>query len=356
MHDDASLGVISLSDSILVSELHCTLSRFISEHTCKQTVTTGWIHESPYVVRLHVLSVVPGHVQQCVAICDTGTTKLHTVAFVSVHMHDIDPTALTGSHRLVSVVSRVMVSMDINDIMPPGFHVSADATGPCDSPVVCGYKEFPLVLNRLQLGLTMGSRYYTLPTSRPTTRYRSPCGLGSTMVVNSIVLIYLDVSQYMVPGDLRAPTHDQVGILCPCSTSLSPSLKGLERYVASGVVCRCYHMGVRSVLQLVCDRLPVSWCVCSLDGTQQSDVCVDGIHCSVCIECYSALEDIIVSSLRHSPHSPSVHYSTLRSVTVSFCTGALMAHGMTVCPGGLLHPTTSVWCHLLHHWYPSMVT
>ena len=95
----------------------------------------------------------------------------------------------------------------------------------------------------------------------------------------------------MVPGDLRAPTRDQVGILCPCSTSLSASLKGLERYVASGVVCRCYHMGVRSVLQLVCIRLlPVSACVCSLDGTQQCDVCVAGIHSSVCIECYSALD------------------------------------------------------------------
>jgi hypothetical protein len=93
------------------------------------------------------------------------------------------------------------------------------------------------------------------------------------MEVNSIVLMYPDVNQYMVPGDLRAPTSDQVGIQCPCSTSLSASPKGLEHNVASGVLvcCCCYHMGVGSMLQQLCSELPVSGCICSTD-MQESHV------------------------------------------------------------------------------------
>ena len=79
------------------------------------------------------------------------------------------------------------------------------------------------------------------------------------------VMMHPDVNQYMVPGDLRAPTPDQVGIKCPCSISLPACPKGLERYVASGVVCCCYHMGVGPVLQQLCSELPVSGCICSTD-------------------------------------------------------------------------------------------
>ena len=164
--------------------------------------------------------------------------------------------------------------MDNNDIMPSGFSVSVSASGQCDSPIVCGYREFPLALDRLHLSLHKDSCYYTIPTTCPTTRNKHPCGLGSTMKVNSIVLMYPDVNQFMAPGDLRAPTSDQVGIQCPCSTSLSASPKGLERYVASGVVCHCSHMGDGSVLQQLCSELPVSGCICSIDMQESRVVSV----------------------------------------------------------------------------------
>ena len=111
-----------------------------------------------------------------------------------------------------------------------------------DPPFVCGHHSFSLALSRLNLTLYKDSKCYTaVPTSCPKARYKHPCGLGSTMIVNNVVLMYPDVNQYMIPGNLRAPTQDQVGILCPCSSSSSASLKGLERYVTSGVVCRCYY-------------------------------------------------------------------------------------------------------------------
>ena len=66
--DNDNLAAVTSDNTILVSGLHCTLSRFKSKHRSGQTaVTTGWIDESPYVVPLHILSVVPGHIQQRVA-------------------------------------------------------------------------------------------------------------------------------------------------------------------------------------------------------------------------------------------------------------------------------------------------
>jgi hypothetical protein len=95
--DNDNLATVTSDNNILVSGLHCTLSRFISKHRSRQTaVTTGWMHESPYVLPLHKLSVVPGHIQQHVAICDTDNTKLHIIAFVAVHMHVRDVNTLSG--------------------------------------------------------------------------------------------------------------------------------------------------------------------------------------------------------------------------------------------------------------------
>jgi hypothetical protein len=133
-----------------------------------------------------------------------------------------------------------------------------------DPPFVCGHNSFPLAHSRLNLTLYKDSKCCTVPTLCPKARYKHPCGLGSTVIVNNVVLMYPDVNQYyMIPGNLsRAPTtQDQVAILCPCSSSSSASQKGLEQYVTSGVVCRCYYMmGIRSVLQKLCTDVPVSGC------------------------------------------------------------------------------------------------
>jgi hypothetical protein len=92
-----NLAAVTSDNNIPVSGLHCTLLSFISKHRSGQTaVTTGWINESPYVLPLHKLSVVPGHMQQHMAICDTDTTKLHMIAFVAVHMHVRDVYTSSG--------------------------------------------------------------------------------------------------------------------------------------------------------------------------------------------------------------------------------------------------------------------
>ena len=95
--DNDNFAAVTSDNNILVSGLHCTLSRrFISEHRSGETaVTTGWIDENLYVVPLHILSVVPGHIQQRMAICDTDATKLHIIAFVAVHMHVRDVNTLS---------------------------------------------------------------------------------------------------------------------------------------------------------------------------------------------------------------------------------------------------------------------
>ena len=60
-NDNDNLAAVTSDNNILVSGLHCTLSRFKSKHRSGQTaVTTGWIDESLYVMPLHTLSVVPG--------------------------------------------------------------------------------------------------------------------------------------------------------------------------------------------------------------------------------------------------------------------------------------------------------
>jgi hypothetical protein len=103
-------------------------------------------------VPLHIVSVIPGHVQQRVAACDTGTTNLDTVAFVTVYLPDTGDSM--GSFRLVHTILRVIDAMvDIDDIMPPGFYVSVDEQGSSNSPLVCGYHSFPLTLSRLNLTL-----------------------------------------------------------------------------------------------------------------------------------------------------------------------------------------------------------
>lgn len=140
--------------------------------------------------------------------------------------------------------------------------------------------------------------------------------------------MYPDVNQYMIPWNLRAPTQDQVGILCPCSSSSSASLKGLERYVTSPAgVCRCYYMmGIRSVLQKLCTDIPVSGCVCHIVDTEDLHIVhIAGIRSNLCALCYRMLEHIIISNLSESPHSPTLHYNESGYVTLSFCSGTLMA-------------------------------
>jgi hypothetical protein len=144
------------------------------------------------------------------------------------------------------------------------------------------------------------------------------------MIVNNVVLMYPDVNQCMIPGNLSAPTQDQVGILCLCSSSSSASLKGFERYVTSGVVCRCYYMMVvRSVLQKLCTDVPVSGCVCHIDTEDLHIVYIAGIGSNICALCYRMLMHIIISNLSESPHSPALHYNESGYVTISFCTGTL---------------------------------
>ena len=101
----------------------------------------------------------------------------------------------------------------------------------------------------------VNDRCYNVPTSCPDKRYSAPCGLGPTMVANSVVLTYPDVNQYLIEPAQREPHVSQIGFLCACSSSSSAALKGLVRYTCTGTVCRCYNMGVDEVLSNMCDKL-----------------------------------------------------------------------------------------------------
>ena len=134
-----------------------------------------------------------------------------------------------------------------NDINLTGFIQSIkpyDATHNIDAPISIGYARFMDILRDVKLSITRGRNTYTVPTDCPANRYTTPTGLGQTMGVNSVVLMYLHINQYLLDADARRPTMEDRGFLCVSCSSSSAALKGIVRYCASGTVCRCYNMRV----------------------------------------------------------------------------------------------------------------
>jgi hypothetical protein len=138
-----------------------------------------------------------------------------------------------------------MKSMDINEFVP--FNPVVQLAKPIKNrgfkdkaPLTMGNKISCTRLSHCDLSLDENGVTYSVPTGCSTKNYRRPCGLGSTLVSNTVVLMYPDVQQYLVPSELREPSMDDIGFLCCSSSPSSASTKGIIRYLASGTVMRSY--------------------------------------------------------------------------------------------------------------------
>ena len=315
----------TVTESISLYSGHCTLSQYVSEHTQGHAINTGWLTDGPYIVPLHLPVAVVGHRHKRIAVCDTGTTKLPLVVTVSYLLSPIfgpDTLYRRGCPGLCAALNYIVECMNTDDLRPSGFLLSVDLTGTPDSPLTCGYEAFLSKYSDVLLTVAHESKLYKVPITCPTKRYKRPCGLGSTMFTNSVVLMYPDVNQYMVSTQDRAPDQNQIGFLCPCSSSSSAALKGLVRFVCTGTVCRCYNMGVKDVLLQISDTLTLTGCSCV---SPSITVSVAGLRYSICEECMECVVQIVVEASLKSPHVPTLHYNENRTtVAISFCTGTVM--------------------------------
>jgi hypothetical protein len=84
---------------------------------------------------------------------------------------------------------------------------------------------------------------------------------------NTVVLLYPDVQQYMVPSHLRTSDHSYSGFLCCCSSPSSASSKGMVRYLASNTVIRCYNSGVNAHAVSISSMLKEHKCTCSTQSS-----------------------------------------------------------------------------------------
>jgi hypothetical protein len=64
----------------------CVLSRYIRTGS---PIETGFLGYQPYVTPLHLFSIVPGHSNLRVAVCDTGSTRVSELVQVVSHISHI---------------------------------------------------------------------------------------------------------------------------------------------------------------------------------------------------------------------------------------------------------------------------
>jgi hypothetical protein len=155
-------------------------------------VDTGWLTDGPYVVPLHLPVAVVGHRHKRIAVCDTRTTKLPLVVTVSYLLSPVfGPARLNteGCPGLCAALSYTIECMTTDDLRPTGFLLSVDLVNESDSPLTCGYERFLSKYSDVLLTVTHESKVYKVPITCPTKRYKRPCGLGSTMFTNSVVLV-----------------------------------------------------------------------------------------------------------------------------------------------------------------------
>ena len=310
---------------------HNILCRFMNEHSRGIAITTGHVGNTRYVVPLHVPPVVIGHSHMRIAVHDSGTTKLGMkVSVVSRINVDTRMYINSGSMGLCDAIALVHSRMSINDINPEGFSTHVEMydndTSHIDSPITVGYSAFSDQLLNARLSLVHDKKLYTVPTGCPSTRYRTPAGLGSTMVVNSVVLTYPNVNQYLIDATCRCPTSEDRGFLCTCSGSPSAALKGLVRYCVTGTVCRCYNSGVGAQLVALQEMLSGNACRC-VGSDRYVKYVIAGCVFQLCGNCHDIISGFVMDCCRWTPHCLTLHHHTYRNVpcyVLSFCTGAIM--------------------------------
>lgn len=270
---------------VLICPDHSILSRYVHNHSDNLDIETGYITDGSYVTPLHIPALIVGHTHTRIGVYTSSTTKLSLPVTVSYHVNpvfNIQPIKPVGSLCLAKYITYIRNSMNVDDLCPSGFAYTTRLDGIDDAPLTLGYSSSVAKYQSYHISYYDKSKSYVVPVSCPSKRYRSPCGLGSTMVSNSIVLMYPDVNQYLVDTLYREPKKEHVGFLCVCSSSSSAALKGLVRYACSGTVCRCYNMGIDSVLKEIHDTLLETGCKCKTAGVW---IHIAGLQCMLCDTC-----------------------------------------------------------------------
>jgi hypothetical protein len=112
---------------------------------------------------------------------------------------------------LGNVIDRVCEAMDVDHLRPAGFAIECTAI----DDEMSHSDMAPLTLGNaitsnhyagllIHVAATDG-RACTLPVHCQERQYTAPVGLGSTMVANSMVLMYPLINQYLVPQQMREP-------------------------------------------------------------------------------------------------------------------------------------------------------
>lgn len=317
------------SQTRVIDPEHNILCRYISEHSHGVILTNGYVGRHRYVTPLHVPAMVVGHSHRRVAVNQSSTTKVGVEVVITSRLstpHRYN--SPKGTKVLSSILLLIDSHMTHNDINPPEFDVCISVMKDCsdiNAPITLAYSEFVNRLKDTPMQLYHDRKIYTIPTDCPSTRYRTPIGLASTMNVNSVILTYPQVNQYLVSAELREPVMEEKGFLCMCSGASSAALKGLIRYCVSGTVCRCYKMGVGSSMRGLSKILEDMDCMCVRVGC--SFVYVAGVRIALCERCVSVVTKFVNTQSLRGPHCLTIHEcieGTVKGVALSFCTGALM--------------------------------
>jgi hypothetical protein len=193
------------------------LSRYISEHTSGNSTSTGFLGHGPCITPLHVIPLVPVSTSIRVGVHASGTTKLGTTLAVSYHLAIPKFSGgVSGGYMLSELLDYINESMVQCDITPRGFQTNTRAVVgdyPDLTPLTLGYGATSDLLRDVNIQRVVDGQAYIVPSTCPDKRYKVPCWLGSSMLMNSIVLMYPNVAQYLLSGEHRQPHREQLGFL-----------------------------------------------------------------------------------------------------------------------------------------------
>lgn len=158
---------------------------------------------------------MPGHITKRLAISTTETTMNSIEVNVKCYMPR--PTSGPSSARelLVSCMSCVVTAMDKNEFVPfdPVVTKCSETEELANDPLSLGNRVSLQSMSSTSLHTYHEDKTYSVPTTCGSKNYRRPYGLGSTLACNSVVLMYPDVQQYMVPSELRVSESRHLGFL-----------------------------------------------------------------------------------------------------------------------------------------------
>ena len=275
---------------------------------------------------MHILPIVPGHKHVRIAIRSTETTVNELKVSVTCYMSYGSTLLYTGSKALSRILSKVIIAMDNNEFCPfkPLVEVcNHSGINPYNCPLSLGCRHSVDNLSSTSIEVRASDGIYHVPNGCDTKNYRRPCGLGSTLVANNVVLMYPNVLQCLVSSEMRQCDTTDTGFLCCSSSPSSASSKGMIRYLVPGVVIRSYMMGVRDQMMLLSSEMDSLSCQCS---STYIIIKLFGNAIGLCESCYVRLMNNYNVYSRRTPHYITLHYDPDNSnrATMSVCTGTIM--------------------------------